>query len=143
MFGTASGSSDAPHMQRRRGTLPVVCIVSFVWLLVAYPQVGEWLMWAASEAVIYAVSLPALYFAAYLALQYLTTLCLRPNTTRIHWSTVALYQGLGASLLLLAAGPLLGRWLEGAEWRHTLPQLAVVLPQLHGELGAWVWPTVT
>ena len=98
----------------------------------------------------YVVSIPALYGAAYFVLQYLTTLCLRPNTWRIHWSTVALGYGLLASLLLFAAGMLLGRWLEGTEWQYTLPQWAMVLPELHGELstplgelGEWQWPTVT
>ena len=138
---TSSASTDAPPS--RRGSLPLLCVVGLVWLLYAYPEVGEWLVWVAGEALTYTVSLPALYGAAYFALQYLTTLCLRPNTTRIHWSTVALGHGLGASIFLLAAGPLLGRWLEGAEWRYTLPQLHGELSTPLGELGQWQWPTVT
>jgi hypothetical protein len=135
--------------ERRRGSLPLLCVVGLVWLLSAHPEVGEWLVWAAGEALMYVVSLPALYGAAYFAMQYLTTLCLRPNTWRIHWSTVAAGHGLAASFFLLAAGPLLGRWLEGAEWRYewryefSLPQLHGELPSSLGELDQWQWPTVT
>ena len=137
-------TDEPPAPERRRGSLPLLCAVGLVWLLFAHPEVGAWLVWAAGEALMYAVSLPALYGAAYFALQYLTTLCLRPNTTRIHWSTVALGYGLLASLFLLAAGPLLGRWLEGTEWRYTLPQVHGELPTTPlGELGQWQWPTVT
>ena len=136
-----SASTDEPPS--RRGSLPILCAVGLVWLLYTHPEVGEWLVWAVGEALTYAVSLPALYGAAYFALQYLITLCLRPNTTRIHWSTVALGHGLGASFFLLAAGPLLGRWLEGGEWRYTLPQLHGELSTPLGELGQWQWPTVT
>ena len=75
-------------------------------------EVGEWLVWAAGEVLMYAVSLPALYGAAYFAMQYLTTLWLRPNTWRIHWMMAAVGYGLAASFFLLAAGPLLGRWLD-------------------------------
>ena len=135
--------------ERRRGSLPLLCVVGLVWLLFAHPEVGEWLVWAAGEALMYAVSLPALYGAAYFAMQYLTTLWLRPNTWCVHWMMVAVGYGLAASFFLLAAGPLLGRWLEGAEWRvewryeFSLPQLHGELPSSLGELGQWQWPTVT
>jgi hypothetical protein len=140
---TSSTSTDEPSPEHRRGSLPLLCVVGLVWFLFTHPEVGDWLVWAAGEALMYAVSLPALYGAAYFTVQYLTTLGLRPNTTRIHWSTVALGHGLGASFFLLAAGPLLGRWLEGAEWRYTLPQLHGELSTPLGELGQWQWPTVT
>ena len=134
---------------RRRGSLPLLCVVGLVWLFCAHPEVGEWLVWAAGEALMYAVSLPALYGAAYFAMQYLTTLWLRPNTWCVHWMMVAVGYGLAASFFLLAAGPLLGRWLEGTEWRlewryeFSLPQLHGELPSSLGELGQWQWPTVT
>ena len=79
--------------ERRRGSLPLLCVVGLVWLLCAHPEVGEWLIWDAGEALMYAVSLPALYGAAYFAMQYLTTLWLRPNTWRIHWMMAAVGYG--------------------------------------------------
>ena len=130
---------DAPS-ERRRGVLPVILIAGITYVVFVYPEerdaVLSWLWWLVVEAVIWATAVPSLYYAVYFALSYVATLCIRPNSTRTHWSTIAFGQGCASAALLLCAGPLLGRWLEAFEWRFTLPTLVAnqSLPAMHGLL---------
>ena len=121
----------------RKGVLPTLCISAIVYVLIVYPEARAWLAWAFTEALIWGISLPALCASAYFLFNYLSTVCIRPNATRVHWSTVAFGHGIAASFFLLLAGPQMGRWLEGYQWHYTLPEVTLALPAHQWPDGQW------
>ena len=85
------------------GLLCAFCISAIAYVLIVYPAARAWLAWAFTEALIWGISLPALCASAYFLFNYLSTVCIRPNATRVHWSTVAFGHGVAASFFLLLA----------------------------------------